>query len=263
RLTTPICLAISQRTIIPHLWTTLCQSTELSISHVVSLFETIALSHNPKYLNHSEKLYLKFLPFSYQRMAYEESQILLGTTKMHDDIEIKTKDFLQGISDVKRLYFLRISPPLITAIRKLLADLQHEHMKIQLSFPIKTVFDYLLLAYLRDQFTRENELQPYLIPDDRVGMRNANRIFRGCKNIEIHLGIKDRILEKDLTPVPGFVLQHLMKMNLIEMGPGRMTSSKGSFRVKMINNLVLDYARSFLEEFEPHTQNDIILKLGE
>ena len=251
-------LALAQRVIAPVLWTGITAATTTSMKHIRELMECVFVSHNPDYYTGLSKLHPFILPSDYQRVIFRSMADILGLYSLRDELQNHLVTWLSSLPRSRLTALTMCTPPLKGTITAMVQRIAMELSDTYLRPPAKTVFDYLVLAHLRDTILMTEDPQRYRIPDDRLGRRSANMIDRGTSKLEEHLGSSVTHKRSDLYPVPGPALQALMQMGLIKSVSSHKTSARMQFQVNLDKKEVLIRIAELTREMD---ESDII-KLG-
>lgn len=231
RLTDGVTLALAQRVLLPSLW---ARIRTLDLTRAVTfreLVEALFLSNGPRYYTHSRKATPHLLPCAYQRRVFEVVSDSLGLIQLEEEIRKDFGDFMISVPIQRLLPLLDVSEPLRSEMAASLRRLTMRHELFELKAPLRTVFDYLTVANLRDSYLSETEPDIHFRPESKRGWRTGNQIMKGVRRMEDCCDIQQRLSQDMLYPIPGTVLQDLLRIGVIRADETAKTSARWVFAV--------------------------------
>jgi len=216
---------------IPALWNEFLSLGEDQLSERRDLIETLLISNNPDYYLHSEKLSPQLLCYSYQRKAYEYVARLHDLKKMSTDVQKKFADWLKAASVHEVLPLLECTSPLREKLKKSVERIAGRRETVNLEPPHSTVFEYLVFAYLLDEYRHRTKATYSDLAPDRFGIRTRNQIWNGTKRIESERNPSEALEKTQLYADKYSILQGLVNVNLAEKVSITRTSADWGIRV--------------------------------
>ncbi|MFO7835131.1 MAG: hypothetical protein R6V83_00605 [Candidatus Thorarchaeota archaeon] len=231
RMMKAVSLALSQRIMIPALWNDFVTVGESQQNEKRELIEALMVNNNPAHYLHSEKLTPQILCYSYQRRAYEFVAGLHDIKIMSEDVKNKFGGWLQAAAVHEALPLLECTSPLREKLKKGIDRIAGRRETVDLNPPHSTVFDYLVFAYLLDEYRHRNKATYSDLIPDRFGIRTRNQIWNGSKRIESHLDIETKLEKSQIYADKHDILQGLANLNLAEKVSITRTSADWGIRV--------------------------------
>ncbi|MGV9170334.1 MAG: hypothetical protein ACOC38_10395 [Promethearchaeia archaeon] len=231
RIVKGISLALTQRIMIPALWNEFLSLNPDQLNEKRDLIETLLISNNPDYYLHSEKLSPQLLCYSYQRKAYEYVAGIHDLKKLSSDVKKKFAGWLKAASLHEALSLLECTSPLREKLKRSIERIAGRREKVDLKPPHSTVFDYLVYAYLLDEYRHRNRETYHNLAPDRFGIRTRNQIWNGTKRIESEVNPQKTLEKAQLYHDKHSVLHGLVNLNLAEKLSITRTSADWGIRV--------------------------------
>ncbi len=246
-----VAVALAHRTVSPALWSAFV-NPECDIRSRREIIECILVAQNPDYHERSKRETPHILSHYYQRDIYEYVAGRFQLDRMYQRFTRQFVETLCGLPLADALYLSQATPPLGGLILTTLARrCEKQERPPALTGPTKAILHYLILAYARDSRLVREDPQRYRIPEERVGLRTANKIHNGASRLEAAYSQEytPRHSKEDIYEVPGRVLSSLLEMGLIEMREYKRTSASVAFRVRpenpMVRQVTLDLMTAF------------------
>ncbi|MHA1770963.1 MAG: hypothetical protein ACTSYL_10835 [Candidatus Thorarchaeota archaeon] len=257
RLSEAVSLSLAQRTVIPILWNALMRTTFKRTPIIKELTESLLIAHAPTYYIYSDKLSPHILPWGYQRRAFETIAKKLELEKMEQKIKREFLDWLASIPPRDTVLLVDCSEPLGSQIGRALLRIAAKATDLDMQPPLKTLFDYLVLAYLHDKQLMDTDPSFHKIPDDRLGLRTTNKIDEGMTRLERTKRYAPRHKKTDLYEVPGPLVQQLKVLGVITSQSVQMTSASMGFRIVDDNSHVVRRCIELAKSMSPNDRAEL------
>lgn len=251
-------LVFAYRVVIPVLWTTLLRldfRAELALREII---EIIFLCLSPKYYTHSNKLTPHILSKAYQRKVFEFLYKALELNNIESNIKNEFIEWLDTIPLDLMVILMNCSQPLRGELARTLRKLNFKPVEFDLSPPASTIFTYLTCAYLQDRYLMYESPDVNRFTKERLGLRTANQILNGTKNIEMTFNIEKHVEKTDIYKVPSKMFQILMEIGIIASEESHKTSAPMAFRINPDSPTAISYCLTLQSE----TELSLLLKLG-